>query len=840
MAKKPSIKTFSKCFNEMKRLSGDAISDDKINQFLDEIKIKQNEDKFNQNQNRTEELLANEIFDKFEFEQALKKRNIAESNIKALDQYSKIVDAVALSEGKIDAELGAKALLVGIQEFSSIARNSIGAKQDTIEVVEITRMYQAINKLGDDAWEQFTSGVFDLELKKAMAGETVEVGMVGEIAKILKTSQAEWRERLNDLGANIGELDDWITKTTHNTEFMANASKRSKIVGDNRFAWREYIKERLNLQRTFAGVTEPAKIEGILDDIYNSLMANDHLKHGGTNSIYGTRNVTNRLNASRVLHFKNAEARHEYDKLFGEATLKESVLANLSSSSRNISLMQELGINPQATFEKTLALLRKKYKSENPELVKKLNFENFKNEFAEIDGSINGIGNATSAKIGMTVRALQSMGKLGFATITSFGDLAQYMSTSNFQGRGFLSGFREALNALFQTQDKAAMSVLGIQANHVVGASFQSNKFGANNDTWGTLGKMQNMYFKWNSLNKWISSLKSGMTVGLAHHYGMLADTKFIDINIRERNLLKLYGIDEGKWDMLRSIKTLDVENRRYLTAEGANELSDDLVVNYLKTKTALNIFKKPSQREIRNFKRDLEITWRNVLVDQAMHGTPEPDSSVRAFMNQGQKKGTGLGETLRFMGQFKSFPITIWKKIINRERKSYGPDDNPTRSSITGLTSLVILSTIFGYIAMSTKDMLRGRSPRDPEKLEVLTQALVQGGGLGIYGDFIIGELQNEYGNSVWDSVAGPTAGDITKLISMTKRIMEGDALKTGKKFQQFAEGNIPFLNMYYSKAAYDYLIGYQIKEFTDPGFFERMEAKHEETRGQSYFLKP
>ena len=833
MAKKVSITTFSKCFNEMKRLSGNTITDEKINQFLDEIKIKQNEDKFNQNQSRTEDILAEEVFNEFEYTQALTKRNMAEANMKALDQYEKIIDAVALSEGKLDAAQGAKALLVGIQEYSKIARNSIGAKQDTIEVVELTRLYQAINKLGDDAWNQFTKGDFDLELKKAMKGEIVEVGMVKEIAQILKNSQAEWRQRLNDLGANIGELDDWITKTTHNTEKMGNASKLSKIVGDNRIAWREYIRGRLDLPRTFAGVTDPMKIDEILDGIYDSLMANDHLKHGGTNSIYGSRNIGNRLNASRVLHFKDAEARHQYDRMFGEPSLKESVLENLSNSSRNIALMQELGVNPQATFEKVLALLRKKYKSENPELVRNLNFENFKNEFAEIDGSINGVGNTTLAKVGMTIRALQSMGKLGFAAVTSIGDLAQYMSTTNFQGRGFLSGFREAINSLFKTQDQAAMSVLSVTSNSVAG-SFQANKYGASMDTWGTMGKLQNMFFKYNSLNRWISSLKSGMTVGLAHHYGMLADTKFLDLSARERNLITLYGIDEGKWNMLRSIKTLDVETRRYLTAEGVNEISDNAIKSY--------VGRKISQREIRNFKKDLEMTWRNVLVDQAMHGTPEPDAAVRAFMNQGQKKGTGAGEGLRFIGQFKSFPMTIWKKIIGREMKSYGKEvlEETPFARVTGLTSLMLLSTVFGYIAMSAKDILRGRSPRDPEKKEVLIQALIQGGGLGIYGDFIVGELQNEYGGGTFDSLLGPTAGDITKMVSMVKSIMEGDALKTGKKFQLFAEGNIPFLNMYYSKAAYDYIIGYQIKEFLDPGFFARMENKHQEKRGQSYFLKP
>ena len=56
MASKPGIKTFSKCFNEMKRLTGDAISDERINEFLDEIKIKINEDKFSQQEAKTENI----------------------------------------------------------------------------------------------------------------------------------------------------------------------------------------------------------------------------------------------------------------------------------------------------------------------------------------------------------------------------------------------------------------------------------------------------------------------------------------------------------------------------------------------------------------------------------------------------------------------------------------------------------------------------------------------------------------------------------------------------------------------------------------------------------------
>jgi hypothetical protein len=822
-----TIKTISKCFKEIKRLTGDLLSDDQVNQILDEAKIKLNENAFQQQQGKTDKILAQEIINNFEYEQALKKRNLAENNIKALDTYQKIIDAVDMSEGRMNAVEGVEAILVGIQKFSKITRDSIGAKQDTIEVVEVNRLITEINKLGDNAWRDFSEGQMDIEIMQEMVGITTGVKQAKDIAMILKKYQNSWRNRLNDLGANIGLLDDWITRTTHNTEKMANASKISKIIGDNRTAWVEFIKGRLDIPRTFANVSDPAQIDNILGDIYNSIMSGDHLKHGGTNSVYGTRNVTNRLNASRVLHFKDVQARQEYNVAFGEPSLKESVMGVLSNSARNIAIMQELGTNPKDTLNKILALLRKKYKDQDSKITRQLNLKTFENQFKEIDGSINGIGNQTLATISMGVRTLQNTGKLGLATITSFGDLAQYMGTTSFQGRGLFSGLFEALNGLFKNNDRAAMEVLQTTSNSI--HSFMGNKYGAANDTWGTMGKIQNTFFKWNTLNGWISSLKSSMAVGLSRHYGMQTELKFSDLSIRERNFLTLYGIDDGKWNMLRSIKTLDVEGKRYMTAEGVNELSDSVINAY--------VGKKLSQREIRNFKQDLEITWRNVLVDQTMHGTPEPDAAVRAITNQGLEKGTPMGETIRFVMQFKSFPISIWKKIIGRELYSYGPDDSRL-AKVSGLASLLMLSTFWGYIAMSVKDMIKGRSPRDPNKKSTLVQAFAQGGGAGIYGDFLINELQNEYGNGIFETALGPTASDIKKIFDIVQSM--NDPKKAGKKFVQLAEGNVPFLNLYYTKTAYDYLIGYQVKEYLDPGFFRRMRDKHEQQRGQSYYLKP
>jgi len=164
------IKTISKCFKEVKRLTGDLLPDEQINQILDEAKIKIEENKFQDLESKTDKVLAQEIIDKFEYDQVLKKRNIAENNLKALDTYQKVIDAVDLSEGRITPVEAVKAILVGMQKFSKITRDSIGAKQEALEDVLITKLIRQLNDISDTAFKDLGDGKMDVEIMNEMLG----------------------------------------------------------------------------------------------------------------------------------------------------------------------------------------------------------------------------------------------------------------------------------------------------------------------------------------------------------------------------------------------------------------------------------------------------------------------------------------------------------------------------------------------------------------------------------------------------------------------------------------------------------------------------------------------
>jgi len=195
----------------------------------------------------------------------------------------------------------------------------------------------------------------------------------------------------------------------------------------------------------------------------------------------------------------------------------------------------------------------------------------------------------------------------------------------------------------------------------------------------------------------------------------------------------------------------------------------------------------------------------------------------------------TPEGEALRHMAMFKGFPTTVLTKNVGRA--IYNNADG--RADKAGLAAYIAASTALGYVAMVGKDLAKGRNPRDfrDDPLDVLVAAMVQGGGLGIYGDFLFAET-NRFGRSLVETMAGPTFGTIGDIHELWARFRSGDdvAAKALRVFMQNAPGG----NLFYTRAAMDYLIFYHLQEMANPGYLKRTERRLEREHGQTYIIPP
>jgi len=145
----------------------------------------------------------------------------------------------------------------------------------------------------------------------------------------------------------------------------------------------------------------------------------------------------------------------------------------------------------------------------------------------------------------------------------------------------------------------------------------------------------------------------------------------------------------------------------------------------------------------------------------------------------------------------------------------------------------------------MTTKDILRGKSPaevyddREGFNYKTFARAFTQGGGAGIYGDFVFGEF-NRFGRSFLATMAGPTFGTADDVFSLYADLKEGKTDAATRKSFQMLVSNTPYINLFYTKTALDYLFLYGIMEKTSPGYLKRMERRIEKDMDQEYYIPP
>jgi hypothetical protein len=255
----------------------------------------------------------------------------------------------------------------------------------------------------------------------------------------------------------------------------------------------------------------------------------------------------------------------------------------------------------------------------------------------------------------------------------------------------------------------------------------------------------------------------------------------------------------------------------------------------------------KPTDTAIAELKREVETQWRTYFTDRADFAVLEPDARTQSIMNQGHQPGTPVGEALRFIGQYKSFPVAFVQKVLGREIYGRGSDTltqalKNGNGEMTGLMQVMVWSTIFGYGAMNAKAILAGKEPRKPEDakgyFDLVKAAMLQGGGAGIYGDFLFGEMKSRYGAGPLETFLGPTFSNLSSLADLYGRAMKGDDVAGSAV--KFVINNTPGNNIWWAKAALDYGIIYRLQEGLNPGYLKRMETRIKKEQDQSFIFPP
>jgi len=716
----------------------------------------------------------------------------------------------------------------------AIMSDHLGILAAELKRNDLLKLFQA-NELDAEIYRELFDGLGSSGSKEAR-----------QIAEAVRKIQKRLLDRKNRNGANIGELENYVVRQSHDPILI-----RGKGTAVDKQNWINDVKNFINREQTFKHKPPRMGEDEFLGNIYDNLVTGNHQK---TDAIYsddgiidqlsqftGPRNLAKKLSSERILHFRDGKSAFAYANKYTRMTFSEAVINSITHDAQSIGLLETFGTNPQNMFKKVLSDMQSEAKSK-PAIFSKINDRILKNQFAELDGTTRARGagqpvwglNVDFAGISAGVRMVQNMAKLGFATISSISDLgtkAAFINSNTQRGifgsyaRAFADTFR-----MFETkQQKELAYLLNVGVENMLGDVHA--RFGANDSGPGKIAKLHQTFFKLNGMTWWNNAQKTGIARMLSADLANYANKSFDKIPPETQRLLRLYGIGKDEWGLVKTLDMKAVDGRKYLIPREIDNLKNESIDPIIRDReNTLNITDKMRVQ----FKDDLRTKFASYLTDSADTAIPTPGARERAIMNQGLPRGTVGGEAFRLLMQLKGFPITYITKGMSRQLATGG---------IVGLAKMMVGTTMMGYLANAMKDVLKGRDPQEvfgenyTLNTETLTRAFVQGGGAGIYGDFIFGEF-NRYGQSPLETFAGPTLGTAADILKIFAKFRDGDDASASTV--RLALRNTPFINLFYTKLALDYLFVYELQEFANPGYLKRMEKRMERETGQEFYIPP
>lgn len=740
----------------------------------------------------------------------------------------KIMDLADKADAMVDdPSLALEALLVGVNAPFEGAQRSVDSLINAMGGQFFGGLVADLRGSGLLTKFNTMSGDFELEVTRALGNlnrkdpdPNIKVSKDAQgIAEVMQKYQRAALQRENKAGAYIRLKEGRVVRTSHDPRRMTDAGKDT---------WVEYMMdgERLDWSKTADGELLDADYDArraFLERSYEAITTGVRIATDRTEiskAFTGSQNVAKARSASAVFTFKNPDKWYEYDQEFGRASLRESFVQDLQSSLRSIALMEQLGTNPEAMFDRVQQRLLEKHRS-NPDKVKRLRREgtlfNFEAMLAEVTGDVNVGSHTKLARFMHGYRAVQTMAKLGGAFISAFSDVGFMASNRIYQGRSLMDAWGDSFSSVFKGMSKGEMrdfaDRLGVGFETQIG-DFMS-RFNASDDIPGRTSKYLNTFFKLNLLQPWTEANKRGVTLMIANDLAREAGKRFDDLPDDMRRLLGIYDIDGQKWEAIRKGVAKGPDGREYIVP---GEIPDESVRE--------NVF--------------------NLLTNEAEFSVPSPGARERAILRQGYRPGTLAGEAIRFVGQFKSFGVLGLTKNVGRHM--YGSGAKTKREAFArgvggnlGLINTIVGTTALGYMVMQAKEVMKGREPRPPS-FETFVAAALQGGGLGIYGDFLFGQA-NRFGGGTLETLAGPGIGAAAEAIDLLQRtrfaLATGDDDVRGDAIR-FIKSNTPFANLFYTQQALDYMVWYQLQETINPGYLSRMEDRVRRDNNQEFFIPP
>jgi hypothetical protein len=619
-----------------------------------------------------------------------------------------------------------------------------------------------------------------------------------ELAGAWSAAAEMLRQRFNAAGGDIGKIERWGLPQAHDSIKVRRAGFE---------AWRDMVAPLLDRQKmidrdTGAPFTD-RDLEAALRDTWESIRSEGWSKREAGSPGKGI--MANRHGDARFLIFKDADSWSAYQAAFGAGTAFDAMMGHIDMMSRETAMMEILGPNPSATVGWVKDWLEKTAATDAAPGSKAIDrahagAKQMDRLWNELTGASNRPENRTLALTFSSIRSLQTAAKLGSATLSAVTDMAFQTSTRHYNGLPAASMIRDYVKLLRPgaKEDQKLAVRLGLIAEEWGQLAAAQGRYLTEELTGDVARRLAEGVLRLSGLSRWTQAGRWAFGMEFLGHITDESVKAFDKLEPAFRGALARHGIDAAAWDKIR-----------------ATPLEMDRGVPWI----------KPANVE----DQALGDRLLEMILQETDFAVPTPDLRTRALINSVAPKGTIAGETVRSALLFKSFGISM---MIQQSRRLM---EQSAGNAARYAAGLVIGTTLMGGLAMQLKAIATGKDPRPMDDPAFWGAASLQGGGFGIFGDFLA-STQNRFGGGFAQTLAGPIAQDVEALadIATSKRPAWSAA--------RLARQSLPGGSLWYGKLAFDRLVTDQIQAELDPNYrrsWRRME-KYAREQGTEYFWAP
>lgn len=667
------------------------------------------------------------------------------------------------------------------------------------------------------------------DVVRVIAGEAPKNKEMKAFAESVRDMFDYLHKRYKAAGGVQGTIENWFP----------HRHIKEKIKQVDFEQWYGDLRSELDMDRMVDPETglpfDEAKLKEISKDVYNDIISDGKysmLKDAEAGKKLGGfgGDFASRRSDARFYHFKDADSFLRYNNKYGvgDDGLSDIIMGHVESMSRDISIMEMMSPDPKALY---------RHLDLQMSLRDVAGFKRYWTEgmFKVLTGATSVGGDERWVRaLGTTQNFLRSA-MLGSAAISAMTDTAFLVATARAKGipaMKAIARYGALLNPANSTDRELAKA-----SNYVaeVMASSMTADYRFTGETLG--GRASNFLDKASSKASNFTNRASGlqaMTKALADAISMEAEAHLaVQVKMHKsmsglgkefREALEEYGIDEEAWQILRQSPVFQ------------DPRGD---VGFLRGKDVLNT---PGINKVKLF--ELSNKLDDFVTGLRSMATNEPGLKTRSITTAfGSQRDNPLRAFISSVAMFKGFPITV---MFNHLAPALA---KARKGNLEHLGTIVIGATALGYLALQTKQITQGKTPKEMSP-KLLFAAMLQGGGLGLFGDFMLGDY-SRFGRSPLSEMGGPVAGLADDLFRAVKgnfdqAILEdggGKDINVARDLFRVVKRNVPGVSLWYSRLVVERVLLDQMERMVDPKYdrrIRRFERQMKNKDGQEYYWRP